>query len=177
MSFSFASGRKPRAETLGIGLDVEFLDVAAVRVHLDGWQHIAAFVVIAVGELVTGGNGFHADVGEQILIVVGARTADEERGFLAHVLGLDLGLDRAHGGHFGGDDFLDAGFEFLVVEELRDLAQRLRGGFRADEVHLEPRDAELGFHHLGHVVDRAVAHDDVEVGLVALGDFIVADVS
>ena len=46
-------------------------------------QHLAAFVIVAVGELVAGGNGLHADFSEQILVVVGPGAADEQHGHLA----------------------------------------------------------------------------------------------
>ena len=83
LSASICSGVLRGRKRAGIGFDVQFLDVAAVGIDLDGGQHFAAFVVVAMGELVAGGDDFHADVGEQILVVVRPRAADEERGLLA----------------------------------------------------------------------------------------------
>ena len=146
-----------------IGLDVQFLDVARVGVHFDRRQHFAAFVIVAVGELVAGGNDFHADVAEQILVMMRPRTADKQRGFLALVPRLDLLAHRPQRQHFLRDDFLDAVRELLAVEEFGDLAQRFRRGLRADEIHLDPRNAELLLHHLRDVIDRAMAHHAVEL--------------
>ena len=82
-----------------------------------------------------------------------------------------------HVRHFLGDDRFDAVDQFRIFEILGDLAQRLRRGLRADEIDLDPRDAEFLLHHLGHVVDRAVAHDAVEIGRVGVGELVVAGVA
>src|SRR5271165_7511052 len=55
-------GRSGGLEAHGIGFDVEFLDVAAVGVHLDRGQHAAALVIVAVGKLVSGANRFDPKV-------------------------------------------------------------------------------------------------------------------
>jgi len=112
-----------------------------------------------------------------MLVVVGAGATDEHRGGLALEAALHVLDHGTEGGHLLGDDFLGAVDELFVAEEFCDLAQRLGRLLGADEVHLDPRDAELRLHHLGHVIDRAVAHDDVEVGGVALADLLVADVA
>src|SRR5665647_3053894 len=80
-------------------------------------------------------------------------------------------------GHLRGDHDLDARDQLRVVEVPRDLAQRLGGGVRADEVDLDPQDAVLGLHHLGHVADGPVAHDEVEVGILGTGDLGVLRVA
>src|SRR5208282_6323380 len=71
--------------------------------------------------------------------------------------------NRTKRGHLLRDHFLHAVREFLALEILGDLPQRFRGGISADEVDLEPRDPEFLLHHLGHVIDRAMAHDRVEL--------------
>ena len=64
-----------------------------------------------------------------------------------------------------------------ITEILGDLAQGLGRGLGADEVDLDPRDAELGFKHVGHVVDGTVAHDRGQVGLVGRGELVVGRVA
>ena len=118
--------RLARFEARRIGLDVQFLDVAAVGVHLDGRQHAPALVIVAVSELVAGGNDFHADVAEQILVMMRPRAADKQRGGLALAPGADFVLHRPERQHFLRDDFLDAVGEFFAVEEFRNLAQSFR---------------------------------------------------
>ena len=170
-------GSLTRVEALGIGLDLDLLDVAGVGVDLDRGQHDTAFVVVAVGEFVAGGHGEHADILEEMLVVVGAGATDEHRGGLALEAALHVLDHGPEGGHLLGDDFFGAVDELFIAEEFCDLAQRFRRLIGTDEVHFDPRDAELRLHHLGHVIDRAVAHDDVEVGRVALADLFVADVA
>ena len=166
------AGREPRV----VGTDVELLDVPAVRVHLDGGQDAPALVVVPVGELVARSHGGHAHFVEQVLVVVGPGAAHEQHGGLAGQAG---GHVRADGGHLGqlvGDHRFHPGRELRVPEVLGDLAQALGGAVGADEVDLEPGDAELLLHHLGHVVDGAVAHHHVELGVVRGGDVAVLHV-
>ncbi len=59
---------------------------------------------------------------------------------------------------------------------MRHLPQRLVRCLDADEVHLQPGGAVLGLHHLGDVVDRTVALDQVEVGEVQVLDVEVTGV-
>ena len=104
----YAPRRSARAEALGIGLDVQLLDVAAVGVDLDRGQHAAALVVVAVGELVAGGDRLHADLAEQVLVVVGPAAAHEEHRRLALAARADVAPHLLDFGHFLGDDCLDA---------------------------------------------------------------------
>ena len=53
----------------------------------------------------------------------------------------------------------------------------MRGTQFADEVDLDPRDAELLLHHLGHVIDGPVAHDEVEVRRVGVGEMVDAGIA
>ncbi|KAF5033836.1 hypothetical protein DSECCO2_602530 [anaerobic digester metagenome] len=119
-----------------------------------------------MGELVARAKDLHAELAEELLVVVGAGAADEEHGGLAFGARTDLVHDLLDLKHLLFDDLLDAVDEFLVLEVGGHAAQRLGRGRGTDEVDLDPGDAELGFHHLGHVVERTVAHDGVEVGLV-----------
>ena len=88
--------------------------------------------------------------------------------FLPHLL---------HRRHLPGDDLFHLGGQLGVLEITGDLPQGLGGGLGPDEVHLDPGDAELLFHHLRHVVDGAVAHDQVQVGGVRVGKLIIAGVA
>ena len=60
---------------------------------------------------------------------------------------------------------------------LGDLAQRFGGRLGADEVDLDPGDAVFHLQHVGHVVDRAVAHDAAQIGLVGGGELVVGRVA
>ena len=71
-------------------------------------------------------------------------------------------------GHLFLDDPLHTLRQFRIVEVLRDPAEGLRRPLRAEKVHLDPGDAVLRFDHLGHVVDRAVAHHAVQIGGVGI---------
>ena len=82
---------------------MQLFDVAAVGVDLDRGQHAAAFVVVAVGELVARGNRLHADLAEQVLVVVGPAAADEEHRRLALAAGADLAPHLLDFHHFLGD--------------------------------------------------------------------------
>jgi hypothetical protein len=146
-------------------------------VDLEVGDDVAAFVVVAVGELVARRDALHADFGEEVLVVVGARAAHEEHGRLAVGARAHVGGHGFHLGHLLGDDLFHAVDERAVAEVLGDLTQRLGRGGRADEVHLDPRDAVLGLQHVGHVVDGPVAHDGVEVGLVGRGELVVGRVA
>ena len=81
---------QPGAVAVRVRFDVQFLDVAAVGVDLEVGQHPPAFVVVAVGELVAGGDGLHADLPEELLVMVGPGAADEEHGRFALAAGLDF---------------------------------------------------------------------------------------
>ena len=108
---------------------------------------------------------------------MGPGAADEDHRGLALGPGPDLVPRRLDLRHLLGDDLLDPVDQLLVAEVLGDLAQRLGGGLGADEVHLDPGDAVLRLQHVGHVVDRAVAHDAVQVGLVGRGELVVGRVA
>ncbi|MPN02634.1 hypothetical protein SDC9_149850 [bioreactor metagenome] len=123
-----------------------------------------------MGELVACHHRRHANVGEQRLVVVGTGSADVEHDRTSVDPGADRSANRLDSGHFLRDHDLDAGSECRVVEVAGDLAQALGGGLRADDIHLHPRDAELGLHHLGHVVDRTMALNEVQVGIGRASD-------
>ena len=165
-SFAISSGVLACAVALRIGNHVELFDVLAVGVHLQAGQNLAAFVVVAVAEFVAGGDRLHADFGEQLLIVVRTRAAHEQHRRLALAARLHHHARRLHLGHLFGDHLFHARLQPVVFKVLGNPAQRLGRRLGADEVHLHPRNAEALFHHLGHVVDRAVAHDQVQVGRV-----------
>ena len=56
----------------------------------------------------------------------------------------------------------------LILEVSGDFPQRFGRAAGADEVHLEPRHAEPLLDHVGHVIDRAVAHHAIQVGHVGV---------
>ena len=114
-----------RLEAGRVGLDLDLLDIAAVGVDLDGRDDLAAFVIVAVAELVAGGDGLHAHLVEEFLVVMGPGAADEHHGGLAFGAGRDLLPGRLHLRHLFGDHLLDRVDQFLVAEVLGDLAQAI----------------------------------------------------
>src|ERR1035437_2897603 len=111
-----------------------------------------------------------------MLIVMGAGTTDEHRGSLALKSLAYLILNWTEYGHLLRDDFFDAVDELLVAEVFADFPKRFRSLLCTGEVGFNPRHAKLSLHPLRHVVDRAVTQHDIEVGGMALGDLLVADV-
>ncbi len=96
--------------------EVELGDVLGVGVGLDGRDDLAAFVVVAVGELVPGDDHLHAEVPEQVLVVVAPRAADEgECGLSCTDLPV-LFEGRGDPGSLAGDDLLGLLDELRVAE-------------------------------------------------------------
>ena len=110
---------------LGIGIDVQLFNIPAVGVDLDGRQHAAAFVVVAVGELVAGGHRLHADLAEEVLVVVGPAAAHEEHRRLALAAAADVAADFLDFHHLRGNHTFDLGEQVRIFEVLGDLAERL----------------------------------------------------
>ena len=62
------------------GCDFQFLNVPAVGIDFDLRQHAPAFVIIPMGEFITGGEGLHAEFRKEFLIMMGAGAAYEQHG-------------------------------------------------------------------------------------------------
>jgi len=58
-----------------VRFDLDLLDVAAVGVDLEVGQDLPPLVIVAMGEFVTGRDGFHPQVAKEVLVVVGAGPA------------------------------------------------------------------------------------------------------
>ena len=114
---------------------------------------------------------------EKLLVVVRPGTAHEEHGHFPSHRDLALHPHLDHFRHFLGDDCLDTLDQFRVFEVVGYLSKRLCSRFRPDEIDLDPGDAELGLHHFRHIVDRAVAHDGVEIRCVGVGELVVCGIA
>ena len=106
----------PCAIALRVGNHVEFLDVSAVRIHLQAGQHLAAFVIVAVTEFVAGRNRLHPDFLEELLVVVRARAADKQHGRLALAARLHHRARRLDRRHLLGDHLLDPRRQFGILK-------------------------------------------------------------
>ncbi len=129
-----------------------------------------ALIVVVVAEFVTGADHFHAEVFIGADDVTRTQAADEQHDLLALQARLVLGDDVVGQLLVLGDDglglFLDA-----VVEEAGDLAQGFLDLGRAEEVVLNPWNTVLLFHVAADVVHRAVAVQDVQLGLGGVFQF------
>ena len=166
-------GALARLETGGIGLDHQLLDVPAVGIHLDIRNDLTAFIIIAMAKLIAGRDGSHPHFLKQLLIMMGPRAADKQHRRLALGPGTDIGLHRQNIRHLFTNNLLHGSNELLITEVFGDLAQRLGCGIGTDEIHLDPGNPVFGLQHVGHIVDGAVAHDRVEVGLMSRGKLVI----
>ena len=73
--------------------------------------------------------------------------------------------------------FFNRFYERLVAEVGGDLPERLGRRIGPDKIDLEPGDAVPFFHHLRHVVDGAVAHDDIQICRMGARKLIVLRVA
>ncbi len=168
---------QPGLVAIRVRFHVQFFNIAAVRVYFETGQNPPAFVVIPVSKLIARGDGLHADFPEEFLVMMGPGATHKEHGSFALAPGLGFLPRGLHPGHLPGDDRLDLLRQLGVVKIFGDLPQGLGCGLSPDKIDLDPRNAELGFHHLGHVIDGAVAHDEVEVGGMGIGKIVIAGVA
>ena len=143
------------------------------RVVIDhgGIRHLrcGTVVVIGMGKLVTGADALHPQVFVGADGVAGAQTAHQQHHLFAIQAGLVFIDDGLHDRVILGDHFfyilLDS-----VVKALGNGPQALADLGGAEEVKLQPGDAEFLFHDLAHVVHGAVAVDQVQLDLMSGGD-------
>ncbi len=102
--------------------EVKFGDVLAVSVGLDAGYDLPPFVIVPVGKFVACDDHLHAKVGEEVLVVVAPRSADNGKGSLALQDFPILVEDRPDPRGLPLDDLFGLTDNLLVAEDLRDLA-------------------------------------------------------
>jgi hypothetical protein len=168
------------ADQVGLHLLDELLEFVAGHVVVDqrGVLDVVrgALVVVVVAELVAGADHVHAQVFIGADDVARAQAAHEQHHRLVLQARQVLGDDRVHQRLVLGDHRFGLGLD-RVVEVAGDLAQAFGDLGRAEEVVFDPGNAVLLFHVPADVVHRAVAVDEVELGLggvLQFGDGAVA---
>jgi len=122
-----------------------------------------------VGKFIAGTDAVHPEIFVCSDGVTGTEAAHQQHHLFTVQTGLvfiDDGLhDRVILGNYPFHICLDS-----IVKALGDCAQTLSDLGRSEEVELQPGDAVLLFHHLAHIVHRAVTVNKVQFNLMGCGN-------